>query len=102
MLFGRRGVYRWRNDFSSSPLRMPSIHPQHSMTSSASATVTDGRPEPRLCSFTHSSVARAWCAFIQASSAARSRKVLILVGCKDAIRPDHTDPAATEPYLPDL
>ena len=37
MLFRRLGVKRWRNDSSSSPFLSPSIHPQQSAESSASA-----------------------------------------------------------------
>src|SRR5438128_2104978 len=59
---------------------MPSIHPQHSATSSASALVTVGRPDPFLWIFSHSSVARAWFAAIHFSNAAGVRKLLTIFG----------------------
>ena len=48
VLRGRRGVKRWRYQVSSMPLSWPSIQPKHSATSTASAYVTVGMPEPFL------------------------------------------------------
>jgi hypothetical protein len=59
---------------------MPSIHPQQSATSSASALVTDGRPDPFLWIFSQISSSQAWFAFIHAANAASVRKLLIFPG----------------------
>src|SRR5580765_1314080 len=79
-LLAVRGVYRCRKERSSKPLRMPSIHPQQSATSSACAPVTVGSPEPFLWIFSQSSVSRAWFLDSQASNAASVLKLLIFLG----------------------
>ncbi|MFO7177318.1 MAG: hypothetical protein DIU78_001350 [Pseudomonadota bacterium] len=48
VLFGLRGVKRWRNDTSSKPFLIPSIHPRHNAISSACSAVTVGFPVPFL------------------------------------------------------
>ena len=79
-LRGLRGLYRCKNERSSRDLRMPLIQPQHSATSSACATVTDGKPESFLWTLSHISVSRAWCAASQVSKSASVQKLFIFLG----------------------
>src|SRR4051794_30987403 len=75
MLRARRGVYRCRKDCSSSPFRMPSIQPQQSTTSMASAAVIEGRPELFLWILIQSSSSRSWFLDSHASKAAGEAKL---------------------------
>ena len=59
---------------------MPSIQPQHSATSSASAAVTVGTPEAFLKIFSHTSGSRSWLRRSHDSNAASVRNALIRLG----------------------
>lgn len=72
MLRALRAVNFWTHHPSSCFPRWPSIHPQASATSSASAYVTDAALEPFVANFNQTPGDDAWCA---ASHAAQTRTV---------------------------
>src|SRR3954447_18797280 len=81
----RRGVSRWTWLMSSIRFRMPSIQPTQSASSTASAHVTLGRPDPFLYWPSQSSVAVSWLASNQSRSSAALAKNRTSVGSSFAI-----------------